>query len=169
MSDQLRAADELTVPISVRTSAGRSVPTAPTRETDANDVTQAVPPAGPGGDPAPAVPLDESGLHGELFHTVLGSLLGIYTWECDRVPSVGDLRAAMERRVQVDCGKVRPRPRHTYLAGWHGGWTPEGVGIFAADIWGQPRRGSCRAVGRANVVVRTPDDRGLCVPQGIAC
>jgi hypothetical protein len=132
-------------------------------------MTQTIPAAGPVCDRAPVGPLDESGLQGEIFHTVLGGLLGIYSWECDRVPSVGDLRAAMERRVQADCGKLKHRPRRTYLAGWHGGWTPEGVGIFAADIWGLPRRGSCRTVGRANVVVRTPDDRGLCIPQGIAC
>jgi hypothetical protein len=114
-------------------------------------------------------PVDDSDLTGETFHTVFGNLLGIYKWEWDRVPSLDEIKEGMNRRVQSDCLRLRGRPRQTRLAGWHGGWTAEGVGIFAADIWGLPRRGPTRHLGHASVVVRTSADHGQSNPGPVAC
>jgi hypothetical protein len=111
----------------------------------------------------------EDEIEGETFRTVFGNLLGVYTWECDRVPAIDEVQVAMEHRVQTDCGRLNRRPKDTRLAGWHGGWTTEGLGIFAADIWGVPRKGPGRHLGRVSLVVRTPVDTGMCVSQGIAC
>ncbi|MDQ1360884.1 MAG: hypothetical protein QOJ44_1261 [Acidimicrobiaceae bacterium] len=127
------------------------------------------PPGRYGTDPATVGPFDGQAIEGETFRTVFGSLLGVYTWECDRVPSVDEVHEAMEHRVQEDCAKLSRQPKHTRLAGWHGGWTTEGVGIFAADIWGLPRRGPSRHLGRTSLVVHTPEGRTLSQSQGIAC
>jgi hypothetical protein len=127
------------------------------------------PPGQNGTDPATVGRFDGQAIEGETFRTVFGSLLGVYTWECDRVPSVGEVHEAMEHRVQKDCAKLSRQPKRTRLAGWHGGWTTEGVGIFAADIWGLPRRGPSRHVGRTSLVVHIPEGRTLCQSQGIAC
>jgi hypothetical protein len=114
-------------------------------------------------------PVDDSDLTGETFRTVFGNLLGIYKWEWDRVPSLDEIKEGMDRRVQSDCLRLRGRPRQTRLAGWHGGRTAEGVGIFAADIWGLPRRGPTRHLGHASVVVRTSADHGHSTPGPVAC
>ncbi|HEX4219034.1 MAG TPA: hypothetical protein VHZ02_11730 [Acidimicrobiales bacterium] len=119
--------------------------------------------------PTPQRTSHQEDIEGETFHTVFGNLLGIYTWECDRVPSVDEVHAAMEHRVRTDCATLRLRSKRTRLAGWHGGWTPEGVGIFAADIWSDPRKGPARHLGRLSLVVHTPLGTGLCLSRGIAC
>jgi hypothetical protein len=118
--------------------------------------------------PTPHRTPHEEDIEGETFRTVFGSLLGIYTWECDRVPSVDEVQGAMDLRVRTDCAPLHLRSKRTRLAGWHGGWTPEGVGIFAADIWSVPSTGPARHLGRVSVVVRTPLDTGLCLSPGIA-
>jgi hypothetical protein len=110
----------------------------------------------------------EDEIEGETFRTVFGNLLGVYAWECDWVPAIDEVQVAMEHRVQTDCGRLNHRPKDTRLAGWHGGWTAEGVGIFAADIWGVPRKGPGRHLGRVSLVVRAPVDTGMCVSQAIA-
>jgi hypothetical protein len=112
---------------------------------------------------------DEHQLEGETFHTVIGTLKGIYTWECDHVPSEEYVHTAMNLRVQADCRQLRRHPRRTELAGWHGSWTSEGIGIFAADIWGVSRVGSSRRLGGASVVVRTPLDQGSRTWDRMAC
>jgi hypothetical protein len=122
-----------------------------------------------GTDPETGTRFDGQDIEGETFRTVFGSLLGVYTWECDRVPSVGEVHEAMEYRVQEDCAKLSRKPKRTRLAGWHGGWTTEGVGIFAADIWSLPRRGPSRHLGRTSLIVHAPEGRTLSQSQGIAC
>jgi hypothetical protein len=127
------------------------------------------PPGQSGTDPGIVSRLDGQDIEGETFRTVFGSLLGVYTWECDRVPSVGEVHEAMEYRVQEDCAKLSHQPKRTRLAGWHGGWTTEGVGIFAADIWGLSRRGPSRHLGRTSLTVHAPEGRASCLAQGVAC
>jgi hypothetical protein len=127
------------------------------------------PPGQSGTDPAGVGRLDGQDIEGETFRTVFGSLLGVYTWECDRVPSVGEVHEAMEYRVQEDCAKLSRQPKRTRLAGWHGGWTTEGVGIFAADIWGLPRRGPSRHLGRTSLIVHAPEGRTSCLSHRVAC
>jgi hypothetical protein len=111
----------------------------------------------------------EDDVDGETFRTVFGSLLGVYTWESHRVPSDDDIQAVMEHRVQTDSARLHHRPERTRLAGWHGGWTTEGVGIFAADLWGMSDNGPARHLGRLSVIVRAPSEAGLSTAQGIAC
>jgi hypothetical protein len=122
-----------------------------------------------GADRAAAGRSDGQDIEGETFRTVFGSLLGVYTWDCDRVPSMDEVQEAMEHRVQEDCATLNRQPKQTRLAGWHGGWTTEGVGIFAADIWGLPRRGPSRHLGRTSLVVHTPARRTLPRSHGVAC
>jgi hypothetical protein len=111
----------------------------------------------------------EDDVEGETFRTVFGSLLGVYTWECHRVPSDDEIQAVMEHRVQTDCARLHHRPERSRLAGWHGGWTTEGVGIFAADLWGMSHNGPARHLGRLSVIVRAPSEAGLSTAQGMAC
>ena len=62
---------------------------------------------------------------------------GVYTWECDHVPSEEEVREGLCVRVARDCKKLRARAhdRCTQISEWHGGFTREGVGLFATDIW----------------------------------
>jgi hypothetical protein len=102
---------------------------------------------------------DRDALDGEAFITAFGQVLGVYTWDATSVPTVARIQAALARRAGWDCRRFRRRPRQTRLVGWHGGWTEEGVGIFAAEIWGVSKRGPDRPLGRASLVVRTPGRR----------
>jgi hypothetical protein len=153
------------VPVSEPATSNRQTPRPSDASGSSGDMT----------DPATDVRFDGNGervgddVEGETFRTVFGSLLGVYTWECQRVPSDDEIQVVMEHRVQTDCARLNHRPKRTRLAGWHGGWTTEGVGIFAADIWGMSRNGPARHLGRLSVIVRTPKDTGLSASQGIAC
>jgi hypothetical protein len=111
----------------------------------------------------------EDDVEGETFRTVFGCLLGVYTWECHRVPSDDEIQEVMGQRVQTDCARLHHRPEPARLAGWHGGWTTDGVGIFAADIWGRSGDVPARHLGRLSVIVRTPNDTGVSTSRGIAC
>jgi hypothetical protein len=106
---------------------------------------------------------------GEMFQTVFGGLRGVYTWECDHVPSEDEVREGMCVRVVRDCRRLRSRDRCTQLSEWHGGFTPEGVGVFATDIWSTSEERRTRHVGSASVIVRTPSDTGSRTWNGVAC
>ena len=51
----------------------------------------------------------------------------------------------------------------------HGGFTPEGIGVFATDIWSTSPGGRTRHVGRASVIVRTPGTTGSRSCTAVAC
>ena len=106
---------------------------------------------------------------GEMFQTVLGHVQGVYTWECDHFPSEEEIREGMCVRVIRDCSRLRTRHRCTELTGWHGGWTPEGIGIFTTDVRSSSSARGTRRVGRATVLVRTPENSGSKTWNGIAC
>jgi hypothetical protein len=53
---------------------------------------------------------------GEMFTTVFGGLRGVYTWECDHLPSEEEVREGMCVRVARDCRRVRTRDRCTQLS-----------------------------------------------------
>jgi hypothetical protein len=108
-------------------------------------------------------------LSGEMFHTVFGNLNGVYTWECDDVPSEDTIRVELCRRVIRDCQQFRPRDRSTELTSWHGGWTCEGVGLFSADIWSTSWGKRRRHIGRACVKVWTPTHSVSRTWNGVAC
>jgi hypothetical protein len=110
-----------------------------------------------------------SQFRGEMFHTLFGNLNGVYTWECDHVPSEDAIRDLLCLRVVRDCGHFGKRNRCAELAAWHGGWTREGIGIFSADIWTTSRRKRARHLGHACVRVRTPNNSGSRTWNGVAC
>jgi hypothetical protein len=106
---------------------------------------------------------------GEMLQTVLGHLRGVYTWECDHFPSEEEVREGMCVRVIRDCSRCRKHDRGTELTEWHGGWTREGIGIFATDVRSTSRRNRTRHLGRATVMVRTPQNSGSRTWNGVAC
>lgn len=114
-------------------------------------------------------PPETSQLSGAMSHTVFGSLNGVYTLECDHVPSEEEIREALGLRVIRDCGRSRKRYRHPVLTAWHGGWTCEGIGIFSADICSTSTNERTRHLGRACVNVRTPTNSGSRTWNGVAC
>jgi hypothetical protein len=93
---------------------------------------------------------------GEMFETLLGNLRGTYTWECDHVPTEDEVREGMCLRVARDCRRLRRRERCTGLTEWHGGFSREGVGVFATDIVGTSSSSRTWRLGRASVIDRTP-------------
>ena len=115
------------------------------------------------------VPPSESLLQGETFRTVFGSLQGIYAWQCGDLPSQERVQVEMARRVPADCRRLHRRHGTTRLAGWHGGWTSEATGIFAADIWEVSHHRSPRRLGSASVTVRSTLSQGSRTPNGLAC
>jgi hypothetical protein len=108
-------------------------------------------------------------LGGAMSRTLFGNLNGVYTLECEQVPSEEEIRQALRLRVHRDCGPLRDRNQNTELAAWHGGWTCEGVGIFSADIWCSRSGQRARHLGRACVKVQTPKNSGSRSWNGIAC
>jgi hypothetical protein len=112
---------------------------------------------------------DPSVLDGEAFITAFGHVLGVYTWDANGVPSLARIQSVLARRATADCRCFRLRPRRTRLVGWHGGWTEEGIGIFAAEIYGLPKRRPGRKLGRVSLVVRPPGGREASVGHDIAC
>jgi len=106
---------------------------------------------------------------GEMFEAVLGHLKGVYTWECDHFPSEDEIREGMTLQVIRDCSRFRSRDRCTELTGWHGGWTREGLGIFTTDVRDTSFGNRSRHVGRATVMVYTPENAGSRTWNGIAC
>jgi hypothetical protein len=93
---------------------------------------------------------------GAMSHTLFGNLNGVYTLDCDDIPSEDEIRDALRIQVMRDCRRSGKRDRDTVLTAWHGGWTREGVGIFSADILRTSRDKRTRHLGRACVNVRTP-------------
>ena len=104
-----------------------------------------------------------------MFQTVFGNLNGAYTWDCDHVPSENEVREELSFRVIRDCRRFRKASRGTVLAGWHGGWTCEGIGIFSADILHISWTKRARHLGRACVKVRLPANSGSRTWNGVAC
>jgi hypothetical protein len=106
-------------------------------------------------DPSGDRPLEalERSLEGHVYRSLLGGLRGHYAVETDVRPPVAELKRAVTRRFQSDrpgrapAGEIR-------LTDWFGGWTPEGRGIFEAEVERQAS-GRWRHVGRVRVVVRT--------------
>jgi hypothetical protein len=113
--------------------------------------------------------LDAAQLSGEMFHTVFGNLNGVYTWDCDHVPSEDKIREGLRLRVMHDCRHFRKHDRSTELTEWHGGWTCEGIGIFSADIWSTSWSKRPRHLGRACVKVTTSTNCGSRTWNGVAC
>ena len=113
--------------------------------------------------------VSSSELSGEMFQTVLGHVQGVYTWDCDHFPSEEEIREGMCVRVIRDCSRLRTRHRGTELTGWHGGWTHEGIGIFTTDVRSSSSGHRTRRLGRATVLVRTPENSGSKTWNGIAC
>jgi hypothetical protein len=107
-------------------------------------------------------------LRGAMFQTLFGNLNGVYTMECDQMPSEDEIRAAVSDRVTRDCKHFQKRGGSTELNAWHGGWTCEGVGIFSSDIWSTSRNRRSRHLGRACVKVRTPTNSGSRTWSGVA-
>jgi hypothetical protein len=112
---------------------------------------------------------EEPQFRGETFQTVFGNLNGVYTWECDHVPSEDTIRELLYHRVVRDCRQFGKRNRCTELTAWHGGWTCEGIGIFSADIWTTSWSKRTRHLGRACVKVQTPKNSGSRTWNGVAC
>jgi hypothetical protein len=108
-------------------------------------------------------------LTGAMSHSVFGSLNGVYTLECEYLPSEEEILEALRLRVVRDCGRSRKRDCHTILTAWHGGWTCEGIGIFSAAICSTSTNERTRHLGRACVNVRTPTNSGSRTWNGVAC
>jgi hypothetical protein len=105
---------------------------------------------------------------GAMSHSIFGNFDGVYTLDCDDVPSEGEIREALRRRVTRDCRRSGRRDRGTVLTAWHGGWTREGIGIFSADICGTSGNKHTRYLGKACVYVRTPRNSGSRTWNGAA-
>jgi len=105
---------------------------------------------------------------GAMSHTLFGNLNGVYTLDCDDIPSEDEIWAALHLRAMRDYRRSRKRDRGTVLTAWHGGWTREGMGIFSADIRRTSRGKRTRHLGRACVNVRTPRDSGSRTWNGVA-
>ena len=105
---------------------------------------------------------------GEMFQTVLGGLRGVYTWECDHIPTEDEVREGMCLRVVRDCRKFRSRDRCTQLSEWHGGFTREGLGVFATDIWSTSPDNRTGYLGSARVIVHTPSSSASHAWNGMA-
>jgi hypothetical protein len=117
---------------------------------------------------------EDSGLEsrhwrGAMSHTLFGHLNGVYTLDCDDVPTEGEIRDALRLQVIQDCGRPEARDRRTTLTAWHGGWTREGIGIFCADICATSKNKATRHLGRACVNVRTAKNTGSRTWNGVAC
>jgi hypothetical protein len=107
-------------------------------------------------------------LKGAMFQTLFGTLNGIYTLECDHMPSEDDIRESLCVRVIRDCRQFQKGGGSTELSAWHGGWTCEGMGIFSTDIWSTSCNRRARHLGRACVNVRTPANSGSRTWNGVA-
>ncbi len=92
-------------------------------------------------------------LTGEVFRGVTGGLVGVYEVTVDAAPPSG-LFEAVEHQVHLDRQSLRHERGETKLGEWFGGWTPEGVGRFEAEIWIAADRGHQRRAGRVRLVVR---------------
>ena len=114
-------------------------------------------------------PLEPLQLGGAMSRTLFGNLNGVYTLECEQVPSEEEIRQALRLRVQRDSRQYRDRGVNADLAAWHGGWTCEGIGIFSADIWCSRSGERTRHLGRACVNVQTLKNSGSRMWNGIAC
>ncbi len=114
-------------------------------------------------------PLEPLQLGGAMSRTLFGNLNGVYTLECEQVPSEEEIRQALRLRVQRDSRQYRDRGVNADLASWHGGWTCEGIGIFSADIWCSRSGERTRHLGRACVNVQTVKNSGSRMWNGIAC
>jgi hypothetical protein len=102
----------------------------------------------------------EPAFEGDLFRTVTGGLRGVYRLEVGTRPSATQLQAALGRRVERDRQRLRRHAGDTRLTEWFGGWTPEGRGIFEAEIELASRPGRWRHAGRVRVhvqVARRPE------------
>jgi hypothetical protein len=108
----------------------------------------------------PKLESEKRGLSGAMAHTFFGKLNGVYTFDCDHMPSESEIRDALHRRIMRDCGQSEGRSPETVLTAWHGGWTREGIGIFCADICGASNNTRARRLGSACVDVRTPRNSG---------
>ncbi len=106
--------------------------------------------------------------NGEMFETAFGGLRGVYIWECDHHPSDDEVCEGMCVRVVRDCRRFHALDRCTQLSEWHGRFTPEGIGIFATDIWSTSPERRTRHVGSASVIVRTPATPGSRRCEGVA-
>jgi hypothetical protein len=105
---------------------------------------------------------------GAMSHTIFGQLDGVYTFECDHVPSEGEIREALRLRVVRDCRQTGKLDRDTVLTAWHGGWTREGIGVISADIFGSKKNKHSRHLGKACVNVRTLRNFGSRTWNGVA-
>ncbi len=108
-------------------------------------------------------------LDGAMSRTLFGNLNGVYTLECEQIPSEEEICHALRLRVHRDSGPSRDIDHNTELGAWHGGWTCEGIGIFSADIWSSKSGQRTRHLGRACVKVQTLRNHGSRTWNGIAC
>ena len=113
--------------------------------------------------------LEQLRMGGAMSRSLFGNLNGMYTLECEQVPSEEEICQALRLRIDHDYGQFREREDKTELAAWHGGWTCEGIGIFSADIWCQRSGQRARHLGRACVKVETHKHSGSRGWSGIAC
>ena len=107
-------------------------------------------------------------LRGAMSQTLFGAVNGVYTLECDHMPSEDAIREALCVRVIRDCSQFQKRGNSTELSAWHGGWTCEGIGIFSTDIWSTSCNRRARHLGRACVNVRTRSNSGSRTWNGVA-
>ena len=113
-------------------------------------------------DPATGVRFDGHDIEGETFRTVFGSLLGVYTWECDRVPSVGEVHEAMEHHVQETREIEPPTQAQPGRMAWRLDY--RGSGNLRRRHLGLPRRGPSRHLGRTSLTVHAPEEGPGVVP-----
>ncbi len=99
----------------------------------------------------------EHGLDGEVYRTLTGGLRGVYTLAADVRPPVAELQRAVARRFGADRPRLRRPGGEIRLTDWFGGWTPEGRGIFEAEVEQAVAPDRWRRVGRVRVVVRATD------------
>jgi hypothetical protein len=95
--------------------------------------------------------LDDA-LTGEVFLGVHGELLAIFHFHGDVLPPVGELQAALERRVQADGPRQHGHFMDLRLAGWRGDVLAPDGGHLEADIFAA-RHGTWNNVGVARLAI----------------
>jgi hypothetical protein len=114
-------------------------------------------------------PIIDKGLQGEIFHGLFSQIVGLYTWQSCECLSEREIQTGLAERVRADLRRLHYLPKRIRLTDWHGGWTQEGIGIFAAELWSNTRNGRSRHLGRVSVTVKDPKDKVIRRFLHIAC
>jgi hypothetical protein len=102
---------------------------------------------------ATGAPVRDEGLQGEIIHGLFTQMVGLYTWQARQPLTEGEIQAGLTERILSDLRRLHYLPRNVQLTDWHGGWTQEGTGIFAAEVWNRAGNGRSRHLGRVSLTV----------------